>query len=129
MNYIKINGDLDPIDFMNFLAKKLKSEFNCGIHVEDKSKLKFEATFTNEIRDELEKYESSKDEEEGEQEFDLADIFQLKDSIIMIKLFESINGGYEIHFIKKQGEYMEYCKHFEEIKNIIKDYLNVTKEN
>ena len=41
MNYIKINGDLDPIDFMNFLAKKLKSEFNCGIHVEDKKKLKF----------------------------------------------------------------------------------------
>ena len=129
MNYIKINGYLNPIDFMSFLLKKLRTEFNCGIHVEDKKKLKFEATFTNEIRDELEKYESSKDEEEGEQEVDLADIFQLKDSIIMIKLFESINGGYEIHFIKKQGEYMEYSKHFEEIKNIIKDYLNAIKEN
>ena len=47
----------------------------------------------------------------------------------MIKLFESINGGYEAHFIKKQGEYMDYCKHFEEIKNIIKDYLKVKKES
>ena len=47
----------------------------------------------------------------------------------MIKLFESINGGYEVHFIKKQGEYMDYCKHFEEIKNIIKDYLKVKKES
>ena len=129
MNYIKIKGDLEPIDFMNFLAKKLKSEFNCGIHVEDKSKLKFEATFTNEISSELDKYEPSEDEEENEQEVDLADILQLKDSTIMIKLFESINGGYEAHFIKKQGEYMDYCKHFEEIKNIIKDYLNVKKEN
>ena len=57
------------------------------------------------------------------------DILQLKDCKIIIKLYESIEGGYEVHFIKTQGEYMEYYQHFEEIKRIIKDYLEIEKEN
>ena len=126
MNYIKIKGKLNPVDFMNILANKLRNELECRIE-EYNNKLKFEAVFDNELKLKLEKYESVEDEEEEEE--NIIDILQLKDSKIIIKLFESINGDYEVHFIKKQGEYMEYYQHFEEIKNIIKDYLKINKEN
>ena len=127
MNFIKIKGKLNPVDFMNIIANRLKNELKCKIEEYD-NKLKFEAVFNNEIYSELEKYESLDNEEEEEEE-NIMDILQLKDCIIIIKLFESINGGYELHFVKKQGEYMEYYQHFEEIKNIIKDYLKIKKEN
>ena len=127
MNYIKIKGKLNPVDFMNALADKLRNEFKCQIEVYN-NKLKFEAVFDNEINLELEKYESFEDNDEEEKE-NLMDILQLKDCKIIIKLYESIDGGYEVHFIKTQGEYMEYYQHFEEIKRIIKDYLEIEKEN
>ena len=47
------------------------------------------------------KYDSSKDEEE--QEVDLADIIQIKASIIMIKLFGSINEDMKFILLKRKG--------------------------
>ena len=50
MNYIKIKGDLDPVDFMNSLANKIKNEFDCEIN-ENPNKLKFEAVFKNKLNE------------------------------------------------------------------------------
>ena len=45
-------------------------------------------------------------------------------SIICIKLFKYIHGGYEVHFIKKRGYLEFYYEYFKEIRGIIKNILN-----
>ena len=125
MNYIKIKGDLDPVDFMNSLANKIKNEFDCEIN-ENPNKLKFEAVFKNKLNEMMdEDIEEKEEEDEEEEKEEIRDIeqFEFKDCKINIKLFESINGGYEVHFVKTQGDFMDYYQYFQDIKKIIKILL------
>ena len=119
MNYIKIKGKLKPVIFMNSLANKLKQEFHCKINPNNK-KLKFEALFPNKINDEI---ENEEDIEEEEEENENIDNYEFKDCVIKIKFFEFINGGYEVHFIKTKGDFMDYYSYFQDIKKIIKKIL------
>ena len=124
MNYIKIKGELEPVEFMNTLANKLIKEFYCKINP-DKNKLKFEVIFPNKINDEIGDEEDMEEEEEN----DIIDNFEFKDCVIKIKFFEFINGGYEVHFIKAEGDFMDYYSYFQDIKKIIKKILNYEKDN
>ena len=127
--YIKINGKLDPSQYMNKLANKISSEFenNARIDVEDKTKLKFNVVFPvveedeneeeneedKKLQEELDKL-GLKEEDENEEEI------KQKDCIIQVKLFESVNGGYLIRFVKRGGEIEEYHKNLDKIMKIVK---------
>ena len=126
MNYIKINGELEPTKFMNTLANKLKKEFNCKIEPNYKS-LKFEAIFVNKIKNEIENQEEIEDEgeneeESGEEEENEKDN-RMMDCIIKIEFFEFINGGYEVHFTKEKGNFTDYYTYFFDVKRTIKKIL------
>ena len=120
MNYIKIKGELNPAKFMNSLAKKILNIFQCKISP-DKKKYKLEVIFPNKIKEEIENEEGMEDEEDEENK--IIENFEFKDSVIKIKLYEFINGGYEVHFTKVKGEFADYYTYFQEIKKIIKEIL------
>ena len=123
MNYIKIKGELEPVEFMNTLANKLIKAFYCKINP-DNNKLKFEVIFPNKINDEIENEEDMEDEEN-----ESIDNYEFKDCVIKMKFFEFKNGGYEVHFIKAKGDFMDYYSYFQDIKKIIKKILNHEKDN
>ena len=104
-HYLKING-IEPVNFMNSLIEKLNNKYKFDLDCSDK-KLKFEANF------EIEKnYEIDED-------FDEID----NNCNILIKMYEDIEGGYLLNFIKKKGEIDDYYKLFLDIKKIIKELL------
>ena len=124
-HYIKINGNFNPAEFMNSLANEIKKKFgdNCQIK-ENEQKLKFNVIFENseeiEEENENEKKEEMEDLEEEKSDEVLNDS---KNSIIQIKLFESLNGGYVVRFAKRQGEIEDFHKNMNDVKKIIKDML------
>ena len=126
MNYIKIKGELEPAKFMNSFSNQLIKEFDCKIEPIYK-KLKFKAIFPNIIKEEIENQEEvedkEKDKEEDDEEKENIENSELKDCEIRIELFESINGGYEIHFNKGKGYFTDYYTYFLDIKQKIKEIL------
>ena len=54
-------------------------------------------------------------------------VIDQKNCVIQIKLFKSINGGYIVRFVKKEGEIEDYYKNLDNIKSIIKKTLNHIK--
>ena len=92
---------------MNSLVEHIKLNKNCGINVSE-NKLKFEANFDVEKNYEV-------DEELDEKD---------NNCVILIKMYEDIDGGYLLNFIKKKGEIDDYYNLFLEIKIIIKELLN-----
>ena len=62
-------------------------------------------------------------EDEEDEENKIIENFEFKDSVIKIKLYEFINGVYEVHFTKVKGEFADYYTYFQEIKKIIKEIL------
>ena len=119
-HYIKLKGDLDPYQFMNNLLKKFKNEFKmqCDISVEDKSKAKFDATFIEEINEE----DEEDIPEEEDEEIDEKQKVNIKGrkTVIQVKLFESLNGGYLLRFVKKEGELNKYLETLEKIYSLFK---------
>ena len=116
-NYLKINGNLDPTNFMNNLANKISSEFGDKIKIDvNKEKAKFNVTFENQEEEEGEQNEEEQKLEEELDKLGLEDIDEIeeeiekKESVIQIKLFESVNGGYLVRFAKKGGEIEDYHK-------------------
>ena len=129
-NYLKINGKLNPGQFMNNLANKISSEYGDKIRIDaNKEKPKFDITFENQEEVEEEENEEQKKIEEELDKLGLEDIDEIeeeiekKESVIQIKLFESINGGYLIRFAKKGGEIEDYHKNLDTIIKIIKGLL------
>ena len=129
-NYLKINGKLNPGQFMNIIANKIASEFGDKIKINaTKEKPKFNVTFENQEEEEEEENEEQKKIEEELDKLGLEDIDEIeeeiekKESVIQIKLFESINGGYLVRFAKKGGEIEDYHKNLDSIIKIIKSVL------
>ena len=130
-NYLKINGNLNPGIFMNNLANKISSEFGDKIKINvNNDKVKFNVTFENQEEEEEEQNEEEKKLEEELDKLGLEDIDEIeeeiekKESIIQIKLFESVNGGFLVRFTKKGGEIEDYHKNLDNIIKIIKELLN-----
>ena len=130
-NYIKINGNLKPNNFLNKIANAINSKFEDKVSIDvNKEKLKFDVTF--EFADEEEEDENEKDKkleeeldklclEEGNEECE--NEIERKQSVIQIKLFESMNGGYLLRFVKKGGEIEDYHKNLNSIIEIIKSLV------
>ena len=112
---------------MTSLANEIKNKYGdkCKIE-ENEQKLKFKIIFENSEKFE-EEYQNEKEEEikniEKEKSND-ADIFiERKGSIIQIKLFESVNGGYIVRFARNQGKIEDFLKYLDDLKMIIKNIL------
>ena len=123
-NYIKINGNLRPCEFMNSLANKIVKNFEDNVKIEEsKNALKFNVIFQETLEDVEEPDEELKKELDKlslENTEELKVVIEQKDCKIEIKLFQSLNGGYFIRFVKKEGEIEDYYKNLDIIKSIIK---------
>ena len=119
-HYIKINGNLNPAGFMNALANEIKKKFGdkCEIK-ENEKKLKFNAIFENyeEIGIENENFEKKEEMKNLKEEENDKILIERKKSIMQIKLFESLNGGYVVRFVK------DFHKNMNNVKTIIKNML------
>lgn len=104
-NFIKINGNLRPCNFMNSLANKIVKNFGDKVEiVESKNALKFNVTFEETLEEEEEPDEELKKELDKlslENTDELEDVIVHKDCVIQIKLFKSLNGGYLVRFVKR----------------------------
>jgi serine/threonine protein kinase len=121
-NYMKINGDLKPGAFMNSLANNILKGFEDNAKIEEcKNDLKFNVVFEDELVDEVEPDEELEKELEklGLEDVDEETITK-KDCVIQIKLFQSLNGGYLLRFVRKGGEIEEYYKKLDNIRSIVK---------
>ena len=127
INFIKIEGNLSPADFMNNLANKIDLKFkdNCKIE-ESKGALKFMITFEEELEDEEEisKELQEKFDELGIEENEEINVNLLKkDCIMECKLYQSLNGGHILKFSKKSGELEDYYNNLEKIISLVKEIL------
>ena len=110
---------------MNSLANKLENEFgeNCNIDPAEKA-LKFDILFEEEKEEEK---EIPKELKEELAKLGLKDVQEnddlKKDCIIQVKLFESINGGHLLRFVKKSGELEDYYKNLKKIMSLTKEIL------
>ena len=111
-NYIIIKGNLNPAQFMNDLLDKIIEEYmEICIIEEEKNKLKCNIIFENQEEDDIDNDEES-------------EYLRKENCVICIKLYEYIDGGYELHFVKKSGELEDYYKYFNKIKEIITQLLD-----
>ena len=122
-NYIIINGDLEPAKFMNTLLNQIFAQYmeNCIIEANEyklKANITFERKNENEEENEDDDIDNDDDDDEKEPEYK-----RNEDCIICIKLFKYINGGHELHFIRKNGELEDYYKYFNKIKEIIANII------
>jgi serine/threonine protein kinase len=121
-NYMKINGDLKPGAFMNALANKIVKDFPDNAKIEEYTNgLKFNVAFEDELEDEEEPDEELAKELEklGLEDIDEETITK-KDCVIQVKLFQSLNGGYLVRFVRKAGEIEDYYKKLDSIISIVK---------
>ena len=152
-NFNVINGDLDPVIFMNDLTKNLRKgnnmkekDYDCKSIVASKYKLKFRATFekvTNvesdeeideDIKKEFEKLkleeekEEEKEDENGEEneeedEENEDEIIKKKCSII-IELYKYGDKKHLLRYVRKSGTLDDFYKILKFINNCIDKIIN-----
>jgi len=126
-NYIKINGNLRPCEFMNSLANEIVKNFEDNVKIdESKNALKFNVIFKETLKEVEEPDEELKKELDKlslENSEEIEEVIDKKDCVIQIKLFQSLNGGYIVRFVKKEGEIEDYYKNLDSIKSIIKKII------
>ena len=116
INFIKIEGDLSPANFMNNLANKIGKTFQDKCKIEESNKaLKFNITFEVELEDEEEKL----DIEENE---DIVNLLK-KNCIMQCKLYQSLNGGHILKFSKKCGNLEDYYNKLKKIISLVKKII------
>ena len=139
--FIKIKGNLNPVNFMNILIHKIKEKYenNCLIEI-SKKYLKFTIIFGEEEEEE----NNEKDEEIEGNEFDINEnednenkecnenkkdseensenINLKKECNIKVKLHK-INNDHLIRFIKKSGDLEDFYKNVEIISKLISSIL------
>lgn len=128
-NYIKITGNLNPAKFMNNLINKIGQKFKNNFIVEESKKaLKFKVTFEEEEKEEEEIPKELEEElaklnlEENENENEGDDLTK-KDCVLEVKMYESVNGGHLLRFVKKSGELEDYYKNMQNIISIVQSLL------
>ena len=124
-NYIKLKGTINPCVFMNNLTGKIKNEFEGKCIIDPvKDKLKLNLVFEGEQLDEeipddlqAELKELGIDEDE---EIDENNEIKGQKTVIQIKIYESLNGGYLLRFVKKEGDQNEFMEKSEKIYSLVK---------
>ncbi len=126
-NFIKINGNLRPCEFMNSLANEIVKNFEDNVKIdESKNALKFNVIFKEtleEVEEPDEELKKELDKLSLENSEEIEEVIDKKDCVIQIKLFQSLNGGYIVRFVKKEGEIEDYYKNLDSIKSIIKKII------
>ena len=126
VNYIKLTGNLNPGIFMNSIANKILREYKHEgwkiAPVSDKGKFNIiiendiiENEIPEDIKEELKKL--------GIEDIDV-DITENKNikgqkTVIQIKIYESVNKGYLLRFVKKEGDLYDYLNKVEKICALI----------
>ena len=109
------------------MANKIVKNFENNAKIKESNKsLKFNVVFEEALEDEEELDEELKKELDKlslENTDELEEIISQKDCVIQITLFQSLNGGYLVRFVKKEGEIEDYYKYLDSIKSIIKKIL------
>ena len=112
--YIKIEDKINPANFMNNLATKIKNTFNDDCLITFfKNKFKFNVTFEEGQKEEVN--EENLIEEVNQPKINI----QEQDTVIQIKIFESYKGGYILRFTKKKGELNDYLGKLKTIYSLI----------
>ena len=115
-NYILINGNLNPIDYMNKLADEMEELYD-DIEPNKKNYLKFNITIK---KKELKKEAKDNNDEDGNKNnsFSQDNVYGMeKDLKIQIELFKIIDKGFLLDFIKIKGSLLDYYYYLEKIKN------------
>lgn len=144
-DFIKINGDLNPLEFMNYIAFKIGKKFEEYIKSEEafcnvkgskkyykfKVKIEYKKEEEEEDEDEEEGKEESeeekqneKDEEYPEELYTFKKFVKKEDLKIEVILLKSVNGYHLIRFYKKAGDIEDYYNKLEKIIEAIKKSLN-----
>ena len=97
--FIKFNGTISTVDFMNSLGEKINDEFKTATLEVSKKSLKFIVTF-----------ECDKNAENEEEK---------RDSKMLVELFKYGEGRYLLEFRRIGGIYPIYYHNFMKIKEII----------
>ena len=141
MNYyiecIKLEGNLNPVDFMNDLANKIKkNNNNCRIEISEENKFEFKI-FIEEENEEIEEEEKEEEEEQEEQEEkseenkeeekEKDDDNENKDNnninsndvIIEIELLKTHKDTHYLVFSKSLGELLVYYNKLKDIYTIV----------
>ena len=124
-NYIKLKGYMNsPSKFMNSLVNEINKEFKDKCLVEaNKDKLKFKVLFEGqeneeEVDEEIEKELKRLGIEDDDEDVD--NDIKGKDTVIQIKLYESLNGGYLLRYVRKDGNEKDFLDKMKMISSIIK---------
>ena len=114
--FIKINGKLDEVDFMNCLGNEILIEIK-GSNIQRTNKKDLKYDFIIEKKEESKQEEEEQNEEEAEEE---KEIMECK---MEIELFEFEKGGYILEFLRKEGDIQKFYDYFFKIKEIIKKMI------
>ena len=122
-DYIKINGHLNPLKFMNLISNKIIKDNDKYYIKPSKKGYKFDIILEYDMEDEQEEIEEEIKESE-EEYFDYENNgINKKDLIIQVILFKTFNGDYLIRFYKKSGDIDDYYEKIKRISSIIKEVL------
>lgn len=102
-NYIKIRGNLNPIDFMNDFAGAMEDLYD-DIIINDKN-FKFNL---------IKKKEDNDEENENGNNLEITEEIE-KDLNIQVELFKGKNNEFILNFIKKEGDLNDYYKYLAKI--------------
>ena len=114
--FIKINGELDEVDFMNCLGNEILIEIK-GSNIQRTNKKDLKYDFI------IEKKEESKQEEEEENEEEAEEEKEIMECKMEIELFEFEKGGYILEFLRTEGDIQKFYDYFFKIKEIIKKMI------
>lgn len=111
-NYIRIKGDLNPIDFMNEFANEMENLYD-DIIINDKE-LRFNII--------IKKEEDNDDKKEKDLNYEITEEIE-KNLNIQVELFKTKNSEFILNFIKKEGELNDYYKYLIIIIKYAKDFI------
>lgn len=149
-DYIKMNGDINPLQLMNHIANNINAHLEeiieeknaCTVFTSSNNyyKLKISIEYLQEEENENEENEKDEEEEvekkENEDEEDEEDedeeeknyskkVLKRENLMIRVILLKSVNGYHLIRFYKKSGEFLDFYDKMQKIIEIIKKSLNI----
>ena len=125
-DYLIINGNIQPREFMDFIIYNLENEVQDSFIEANKDYFIIDVKFEYEEEEE----ENDEDLNEKEEKGYINDKYGIykKDLFIQIILFGTENGNHILQFYKKSGEIEEYYQKLENIISIIKKALKTINE-
>lgn len=126
-NYVKINGVIEPCQFMNSLIQQIKNNFkdeDVSFPIDEKKEeLDFHCIFEYDENEEKEKIKCKLKEIGIEEISDFYYYFIKKNLEFEIKLFKVDNKTHIIRFMKISGNIEDYYKKRDKIILLIRDFL------